>query len=454
MGIAGIGILAFLSFQYAIITHVPTGGDPAIHIYNMRHATYLGLFKSQYPLPLIIYKWFASVDHLGYSRVFTLTISAFLLFSSLSLGLFIRRLTNSWTAAFIGSSIFAVGGWVTDGLRMGLLAETFGWGMLFLALYFLADKKLVLTVIFSGLLLLSHPFSFLVFVLCCAMYLIVGLIEKEPKQRKFCLYLSLVYLICLTIAFFIIKAGRIDTALQFVNPERPEWGIQKLGDILTIGGPRRLMVAVLAVIGIVASAKDWQKPFVKISYLLAGVGLFMSFNHLFGIYFLVFRFFPYLEAVVAIFAVLGLIKAVEGFNIKNMIYCNILMLCLGAFVVFFGVRSSDAITSYQANTVSANDRITQGDVNAFAWINSNISPSSFVTAHDKRAIWAKALTNVNKIDDDSVLYGQSSMKDCLTVGCRPTDYIYYSELDNVPASIDDYYTKVYDNGGVKIYKKK
>jgi len=435
-----IVILGFIAFQYARIAHFPTGDDPAIHIWTIRNLSYRELFSSSsYPIPLSIFKFLQGILGIDYPKLFTLTISLFLLFSSLCVGLLTKKVSNSWLLAFIGSTIFATGGWVADGLRMGLLAETFGWGMLALALYSLVSQNIVLTLIFSGLLALSHPFSFAIFIFVAVLYLLITMFSKEKKECNFALILSLIYSI-FVILIFIFDKELIMKFLNFINPERIGWGERKLWEILTTYNPRRIIVAFFALIGLISNIKNWSKPAIKISYLLLFVGLFMSMNQIFGIRFLVFRFFPYLEMGLAIFAVLGieyLVDKLKAFKNKPLLIIGITL-----FAVMPHYIDNGRAVYAQVNNASLNDSMTDGDKEAFSWISTNISKNSSLLATHKRAIWLRDLTVIDVREDD--------LLDAKT----PSDYVYYSEVDSIQAQAKNNFRLIYDKSGVKIYQKK
>lgn len=435
-----IVILGFIAFQYARIAHFPTGDDPAIHIWTIKNLSYRELLSSSsYPIPLSIFKFLHGLLGIDYPKLFTLTISGFLFFSSLCVGLLTKKVSNSWLLAFIGSTIFATGGWVTDGLRMGLLAESFGWGMLALALYFLVSQNIVLTLMFSGLLLLSHPFSFTIFIFVAVLYLLITMFSKEKKDRNFALILSLIYAI-FVILIFIFDKELIMKFLNFINPERIGWGERKLWEILTTYDSRRILVGLFALIGVIANIKNWSNRAIKISYILLFVGLFMSLNQIFGIRFLVFRFFPYLEIGVAIFAVLGLSYFVEKLKIER--YRSLALIVFTILILAPHYLDNGRAVYTQVNNASLNDSMTAGDREAFSWINANISKGSSLLATHKRAIWLRDLTIVDIREDD--LLNAKTL----------SDYVYYSEVDFIQTEVKSNFRLIYDQSGVKIYQKK
>lgn len=407
--------------------------------------------SSQYPLPLVILKFLSKITYIGLPRLFTLAISGFFFFSTLAVFLLGRKVTGSTIGGFIAAALFSVGVWTTDGLRMGLLAESFGWGMLAVTLYFLAENKLVWTVIFSGLLIISHPIAFFVYLVCLLLYLGAGLIQGGT-ERRFCLKLMGVYVVLSLILIF-AKPSLIQHFLQFSNPENLGWGLQKLGDILTTGGVQRLGVSFFAAIGLVIAAKNWSRPENKVVIILLFAGLFMSLSQIFGISFLVFRFFPYLEMSVVLLAAIGILVTVENLGLKNKTANVLLPFCLAIPMVLYNLSGTNTITRYQTTVATANARMTVGDQLAIDWIASSVPPGSFVDAPIKRSLWISALTPSTGYFEPA-LYNEASVKSYWLAGNGMPLYIYFSELEQTPASLLDLYDKVYDKDGVRIYKFK
>ena len=444
--------LIWICFQYARIAHFPTGDDPAIHILFIQQNTFAGIWQNlSYPIPLTIFKYFQEISGLDYPKAFVSIISTFLCFSSIAVFLLTKKVTNNWLFSFVGAIIFATGGWVTDGLRMGLLAESFGWGMLALTLYFLISQNITLTLIFSGLLALSHPFSFVIFVFVAVLYLLITMFSKDKKERNFAIILASIYLIgVLLISVF--DREIISKFVDFVNPERAGWGERKLWEIATTYSPRRVIVAFFALIGLISSIGQWSKPAIKVAYLLLFIGLFMSMNQIFGIRFLVFRFFPYLEMGLAIFAVLGIHYFVEKLKVNK--YKNIFIIAITIFAIAPHYIENGRAVYSQVNDASMNASMTEGDQVAFGWIRENTKPTASIVATHKRIIWIKVLTDNKKTEDDITPFDLVATKNLYDSGNGfAYDYFYYSEVDQVPEQIRKNFKLIYSKMGVRIYKR-
>lgn len=447
-----ITLLSLISFQYARIAHFPTGDDPAIHILFIQQNTFAEIWRNfSYPIPLTIFKYFQEISGLDYPKAFVSMISIFLCFSSIAVFLLTKKITNNWLLGLIGAAIFATGGWVTDGLRMGLLAESFGWGMLALTLYFLISQNIALTLIFSGLLALSHPFSFAVFIFVAILYLLITIFSKEKKERNFAMILVSVYLIGLVL-ISVFDREIILKFVEFINPERAGWGERRLWEIVTTYSPRRILIAFFALIGLISSIGHWSTPAFKAMYLLLFVGLFMSMNQIFGIRFLVFRFFPYLEMGLAFFAVLGIYYFVERLQVNK--YKNLFIVAIAAFAIIPHYIENGRAVYAQVHDVSMNASMTKGDQAAFLWIRENVKPTNSIVATHKRIIWIKVLTNNLKTEDDITPFDLAATKNLYDSGNGfAYDYFYYSEADQVPDQIKKNFRLIYDKMGVKIYKR-
>lgn len=433
-------ILIFFSFQYGIITKgFPTGDDPAIHINTIRITTFSGILKTNYPIPLTIFKLFHSITNLSLPVLFVTTISLFLLFTSCAMFVLVWKGTGSKLTGFIAASVIALGAWTTDGLRMGLLAEVFGWGMLLVTLYFFSKKHFWWTIIFSLLLICSHPFSFIIFVLIFTIYSLIGLFTRE--DRRFVLSLIAFYCVLVSLAY-LVYPPLLQKFFAFSNPEIIGWGERRLWEILTVNDPTRSLVTLFAITGTVVSVRNWHKPFIKISYLLLFVGLFMSMNQVFGIRFLVFRFFPYLEMGLAIFGAIGINYVVKSLAISKR-YFQLVVLIVAAIVLYPQFRGDKLITTYQSQVAESNDSMTIGDQDAIRWISSNVQPDVYFAASHKRAIWIKALTDLRNVAVDDTLSKKTNYQ-----------YIYYPEITPVPDSLYLRYDVVYNSKGVKIFKVK
>jgi|GEM_PF-2254613 len=439
-------LLGYLAFQYALITKgFPTGDDPAIHIYNIRHYSYLELFRTNYPLPIIIFKLLTALTGLSYPISFVFTISLYLFFSAVVFFFFLRKITASNIISFIGAAGFALGLWMVDGLRMGLLAEAFGWGMLLLTLLFLSEGLLAATLISTLLLIFSHPFSFLVYALIFIMYFFIAVFSH--RERKNVLWLGGIYLFAFIISYLIYPA-LITKFFDFNQLISVGWGERKLWEVLISDDSLRAVGLLFSVAGLIYAIQEWKKPAIKVSFLLLFVGLFMAMNQIFGIRFLVFRFYPYLEMAVLIFMAIGLYWTISILKLKKF-YSVSLAILLGIIILYPHFKGNNVITSYQVDNKKADDSMTMGDREAIKWLGDILDPQTRINAPYKRVIWIRALTSTKAVYDHRLFDGKLPAKPGFDYS-----YIYYPEIYRIPNQISKNYPLVYNQNGVKIYKVK
>lgn len=400
----------------------------------------------------MLFKLFHSVFPVEIPRLFTLTISGFFFFSVLCFLFFSRKVSNSYLIAFAASAIFVSGAWVADGLRMGLLAESLGWGVLLLALAALVSQNIPLIILSAGFLAFAHPFSFVIYALVAIIYLLILAFGKNKKEKQFAL-ITMALFVIVFLMVWLLDPGLVKKFADFVNFEIIGWGERPLWVILTVNDPRRILVAIFAFIGIVISLKNWSRPGIKISYLLLFVGLFMSMNQIFGIRFLVFRFYPYLEMGLAIFAALGIIYFVERINLVKFKIPAILIIT--TIIIAPHYIGNGITTSAQVNDSTMNDSMTKGDQTAIKWIQENVDHIAFIDADHKRAIWIRALTDDSNIVEDLVPFDPVATGELYKNGGEfDYDYIYYSNVDKVvPIQVSDNYKLIYNKDEVKIYQK-
>lgn len=443
--VAGVLLVGVLAFLYRFITNFPIGDDPAVHIRTVVHTSYSGLLGYNYPLSLVIFKFLGQITHIPYQSLFIPMECGTLFSAALALWLLAKKITNSNLMAVISSLFFVTSYWTYDGLRMGLMAEIFGWLILILTLYFLVSKKLWWTILFSVILIFSHPYSFTIYCLLFAVYAPVILIFAEKDSKIFIVKLLGCYLILALLAFF-AKPDLIHKFLNFVNPERIGWGEHNLFVFFTASQLRRVYIAIFALIGIVANIKNWKKDTYKFLYTFLFIGMFMAFNQYFGIRFQVFRFFPYFEMPVVIFAALGIDNIIKIFNFQKRFYI-VSWIVLALFVLIPQVYANERVTYGQSQIARNDNSMTLGDREAINWINKNVDNDELLALPYKRLIWILALTDHSNVDaDDAISEKQSS--DFKVIG----SYIYFPEIYPVPESIKNNFEEVYGKDGVKIYQ--
>ncbi|MFA5158278.1 MAG: hypothetical protein WC451_03800 [Patescibacteria group bacterium] len=402
LGAVYVLVLGLLSFLYRFITDFPIGDDPAIHASKIKTVSYVGLLSTDYPIPLFIYKLLHQISGIPAEKLFVILICSFLFLAGLAVWLLAKKISGSNLIAVFSSLIFVTSYWTFDGLRMGLLPETFGWLILALTLYFLASQSLVWLTVFSILLPLSHPYSFAVYVLIFILYGLITIIFGQKKEKQFIWRMILIYLAIIILAV-IIRPTLLTKFSGFVNPEVIGWGERNFFVWLTASQKRRIFLAVFAIIGIVSSLKNIKDFKFRLLYLVLFVGMFMAMNQYFGIRFQVFRFSPYLELPLAIFAALGIGRVVEIFELKRS-YKYLGILALSAIILLPQIYANERVTYGMSKIAENNNSMSEADQAAIAWIGQNVAKDAVIQAPYKWRIWITALTNHQNFVTDEAVY--------------------------------------------------
>lgn len=445
-------LLAYIAYHYARLTNFPIGDDPAVHIATVKSKSYMDILGLTYPLPLFIFKAAAQFSGIDYPLLFVQLISTFLFLSGLSLAYFLYATTRNWPLAVASALIFVGSRWANDGLRMGLLAESLSWAMLFLTLTFLSQRRVIATLIASLLLALSHPFSTLIFGLLFLLYAVYLAIRGNVRERRFIKWLAASYaLIALSVS--LIKPEIIARYISFNALESKAWGNRPFLEILTSDEPSRIIIPLLALIGLVAAIPHWKHASVKIAFFLAWLGLFFSLNYLFGIYFIPFRFYVYLEAAIAIFAGIAIACIVDAFTLPRWL-SPIAALLIALVVSMPNFSVNEKIGRWQATKPDAHAVMLPDDRQALAWIKENTRPDGTFNALERYAIWLVAVADRPNIAVSSVPYDEKKLEaDLANATPFNSDYIYYAIGQEVPKSIVQSYHQVYKQGDVSLWER-
>ena len=444
-------VLGLLSFLYRFITDFPIGDDPAVHIRMIKTHTFADLLNTNYPLPLSIFKLLSQTLNIPAENLFVLLICSFLFLAGLAMWLVAKRVTKSNLAACVISIFFVTAYWTFDGLRMGLLAETFGWIILLLSFYFLLGRNIFGLVIFSFLLPFSHPYSFSIFILVFALYSVVGLIFSARESKSFILKMLGIYVVVAVVAL-IAKPDIVHRFSEFVNPEVIGWGERNMFAFFTASQKRRIFLAVFAVVGLAASLKNWKDDNYKIVYIILFVGMFMAMNQYFGIRFQVFRFNPYFEMGLAIFAGLGIMRIVEVFELKKKLY-YIGLIALSMFIILPQIYANERVTFGMSKIAENNNSMSEADRSAFAWISENVDPSEGILAPYKWYIWLLAINSHTATWSNNAFFTDSTGD--ISQAPLNVNYIYWPTAVYPMLTVmrdNSHYEKVFEQDGTIIFK--
>ncbi|MEI8061167.1 MAG: hypothetical protein WCG99_02645 [Candidatus Berkelbacteria bacterium] len=444
-------VLGLLSFLYRFITNFPIGDDPAVHVRVVKVSTYAELLNYNYPIPLSIYKLLGQVTHIQYQFLFVPLICTFLFLAALALWLLAKKISGSNLVACLSSLFFVSAYWTFDGLRMGLMPETFGWFILILALYFLVSKNFLWLTIFSLILPLSHPYSFSIFVLVFVLYTVASLIFSAKKDKIFVLKMLGIY--ALTAALiYLLEPDLIHRFFNFINPEVIGWGERNFFVFFTASQSRRIFLAVFAIVGIVSSFKLFKDEKYKVLFSMLFAGMFMAMNQYFGIRFQVFRFFPYFEMPLAIFAALGIMRIVEIFKLKNKYY-YLGAVALSLFIILPQVYANDRVTYGMSKVPENNNSMSVGDEEAIAWIADNVPASDGILAPYKWYLWILAIDSHTATWSNNRFF--SDVTGDLSAAPLNVNYIYWptAVYPLLPVMTANYhYVPVFESEGSIIFR--
>lgn len=255
------------------------------------------------------------------------------------------------------------------------------------------------------------------------------------------------YILAILLAY-LLKPEILGKIAKFTNFEQIGWGERNFYVYFTSSQIRRIFLAIFVFVGLISSVKYLKENSYKLLFSFFLVGLFMSFNQYFGIRFQVFRFFPYLEIAIAIFAALGIKEFVSNLKLRPKYYF--------AGIILFTLLATipEAWANYQiyydqSHSAVGNNSMTMGDQKAIVWINDNVSGEAVVFAPYKRYLWIRALTNHENFLVNDVIFDNypNTAKEIAGSG----GVVYYPEIYPVPAEIENGYQKVYDKDGVRIF---
>ncbi|MFA6963142.1 MAG: hypothetical protein WC227_00280 [Patescibacteria group bacterium] len=446
-------LLYYFAFQYARVTAFPIGDDPATHITRIKTMSFSDICGMFYPIPLIIFKWLSIVFHgVELPRLFTVTISFYFFLAGLGVALLAKSISKSWIVGFLSALIFVTSRWTNDGIRMGLLGETWGWFAFALLLYFFVKKNIVFTIIFSIILIFSHPLSFIIYVLFFITICVLTFVESENKEsRKFLLILLAIYALAGLLTYF-FKNDLIEKFLLFVSGDPKGYGQRPFWLILTSDQPQRILVPFLAIIGLIASLKNWVKHEVKVGFALVIAGLFMSLNYVFGIYFLSFRFYPYFEMGLAVFAAVGIYSLAKTVILPAVARCTLIAI-LAFLAIAPSYSANTVLLNWQKNDPGAQAIMTGSDQKAITWVRDNIPEDKTIAAYWRYGIWIKAVGDRYNLVYDNMLFEKPALDDYLAKGNEVKyDYIYFPpEATSSPTDFKNY--SIVYNDKVLILKK-
>jgi hypothetical protein len=295
------------------------------------------------------------------------------------------------------------------------------------------------------LLVLSHPFSTVIYIIIFTVYTAVVLVQPSLREERKFIFQVLAGYAALVGIVFLARPDIIQRFLAFKISDPPGWGDRTLEDILLSDDRRRMFIPYVAGLGLFAAMKQWALPGVRIVLFLLIAALFFSLNYLFGISFIPFRFYVYLEMALAIFASYGLWAVVrnESFSTAQ---TTVLTAALAMLISIPNQAVNQTIGHWQATKPEANAIITSDDRAAIDWLKQDTEPNATIMSTRSRGIWIIALaekTNVQLVETHYNEEESSSVN---------AEYLYYAKHQTVPDSVIARYHKVFSNNSVSIWR--
>ncbi len=448
-----IFIIGFFAFHYSRLTDWPVGDDPAVHIETVKQVGLTAILHTRYPIPLLIFKGLHSLTGVDHPLLFVYLICSFLFFAGLSLAYFVWVGWGSWVAAIVAPILFVSDRWVNDGLRMGLLAEAFGWGVLFLALTSLVKGRWWAVLIWTVILAFSHPFALLVFGLIVLFHSLITLVTGKVEERRAIWILFAAYGV-IGLLTFLVKRDLIQHFLNFMSTDPANWGDRTLWMILAGDNTQRLLIPIIAFLGLMIGVGKWDKPAARITLLLLGIGLFFSLNQLFGINFIPFRFYVYLDAAIAILAAVAVSTLLEWLAMPSMLSYP-LSIMAALILLWPNYQVNQSIGHWQATNGDARAVMLSGDRVALTWIRLNTAANASFIADRRYAIWISSVGERSDITTTNIPYDETSLKNYLDADYRiQQQYIYYGLGQSAPPLLRQYYRLAFQDKGVSIWEKR
>jgi hypothetical protein len=464
--IAGVVVIFLLSFQYKFLVNFPIGHDAGHHITNAINIEKAGLFniinyKSMlYPIPWILFALLHKITQIGWPQLFIYVICLFLFLTSLAWTYFATRATDKWEIGITAGILLASSRWLSDALRIGFMAEAWGWFVFILCSYFLIKRKLWLFVIFSILLFFSHPLVFMVFIMVLIIYSIVILISKPDKENKEFIIKVLSFLFLAVASAFIFFPDKVHILLnisQFAYLE----GARSLKTIMIDSDKRRILLYLISLVGIIKSIQFWRKNEIKFLFVVLFVSIILSESYLWGINFWVFRFYPYFEITISLFAAIGLYYLIESLPKIFTKYSIIKLIILGLLVyvlVLPNWQVNRDITVWQENNYQMLFTCPPVDRTAFDWVKNNTPADSIFLSPVDWGSWLGPISGRHVIESDSA-FDPKINPDYLQEYLRKSkvNYLYFSSVnpnDPVIESDNKDFKQIYFQSNVRIYEIK
>ncbi len=456
-------ILGFLAFQYLFQTNFPIGHDAGHHATNAIRIQESGFSlnsfsKIAYPLPLAIYSFVQAITGLEWPFLFIIVICSFLFLGSIALLCFAKSVTKSWAIGIAAAILFVTSKWTGDALRIGFLAEIWAWLIFLIASYFLINKKFWPLVISFLILLISHPLVAAVFVLISIIYSIaIWFFSKDKEYKKMLLKFWAVFTL-ITAVIALLFTNKLDFFLHYAENSYLE-GARDFRQIIFSDNKARSLIYFMALFGLGISFKKIKNNGILFFWVMLLVSALMIQSYLWGINFMVFRFYPYFEIAIAFFAGYAISFLVNNIfqNFKNNYWnlISIIMIIIVTLVLAWpNIKTNKEITSWQLNDQKILATMPVQDREVLKWAKNNLPKDSKFIAQVKWGAWVKPIAGFPTMESDKLLSQKGHWSTYTLLRQYRIKYIYLSSFRKrtIIDAYPQFFTKIYEKENARIYK--
>ncbi len=393
--LAAVCLTFYASFQYFFsIDHV-IGGDGPAHVIQAKYflsfvsSNYNPVFfhrmsfPARYPLPNLFFALFNLIFRLDWERAFQFMMCLYLFLASLALGFLSWKLFD-WRTGALAMIFFSLSPpRMNSSLEDATLTQMASFGILVLLLFFLLNKKLIFSWAATVILALSHPFSFLIYLVTFIFWAIICLLFGAQDEKKFLIKYAAPILV-----IGILLLPWWHQLIFFVPPIQEQENDFNFLDRISNNYLPLFYLAIPGLVYYLFSKKEKK-------YFLFVIFVIVSFLFTFGIYFdqgyFPKRFLPYFSISLALFASVGLAKLTELVFAKQKIPSFFIIFALVYLVAADNLGHNKRLFSYYADIPSYHVLMPE-EKEAFIWLKKNTPRDSvFIYVQNSHSQWLPAL---------------------------------------------------------------
>jgi hypothetical protein len=463
---------AYLSFQYFLVSNFPIGRDVIAHILHATQIQQNGIvyaFKiSIYPLAYFAFlAWHKILAPFGLSwqRTFIFFECANLFLVSILGGILSYKIFKDWRVAAVAMVMIASSRWLNDSMRIGLMAETFGWVFFMASLIFLFEKKWLWFFIFAVILFFSHPLPFGVLAIIFSGFVIFWIITTRGRERLKYIAIPVVVLILFLLVRYLLPVD-FHRIWIIAHTHFAREGERSVIEYITDSDHRRIMLYFLSFVGaislIISLAKKklvaLNPEKVWLLLIFSFLAFLICFDHYLGIHYLNYRFYTYFEIAASILAAYMVVKISQSLwpEVSYLIFIPLVVL-----LIYPNASATKAITLWQLNTPALQDATPIGDQKALAELPQILIPNSKIYSHSSWHTWLE-INGFGTLGD----WGAPAIDQLYSATLNLNNlqqylvshhfvYVYFSSADPVSrAEQANFLIKIYDQNNVRVYQVK